>query len=190
MLRNDERRWGAVAKFFHWTIALLILGNGVFGLLMDLAGSPMQKVNWMALHKSIGLTVLALFVLRLLWRLGNRPPHELPAPRWQQWAARLVHAVLYLLVAVLPLSGWWYNSVRGYPLQYFKLFNLPAIAAKDTELRRLAHEVHEYLFWFLLLVLLAHVGAALKHHVFDEDDVLRRMWPFARLRHGSKGDEA
>ena len=190
MLRNDEWRWGAVAKFFHWTIALLILGNGVFGLLMDLASSPMQKVNWMALHKSIGLTVRALFVLRILWRAFNRPPRELPAPRWQLWAARVVHAVLYVLVAALPLSGWWFNSVRGYPLQFFKLFNLPAIAAKNPDLRRLSHEVHEYLFWILLLVLVAHVGAALKHHVFDNDDVLRRMWPFARLRRQSKGDTA
>ena len=191
MLRNDAYRWGAVAKFFHWTIALLILGNGVFGLLMDLASTPMQKVDWMALHKSIGLTVLALFVLRLLWRLANRPPRELPAPRWQQWAARVVHLLLYVLVAALPLSGWWYNSVRGYPLQFFKLFNLPAIAGRNPDLRHLSHAVHEYLFWFLLLVLLAHVGAALKHHVFDRDDVLRRMWPFARLHHdGPKGDRA
>jgi cytochrome b561 len=190
MLRNDAWHWGAVAKFFHWTIALLILGNGVFGLLLDLARSPMQKVNWMALHKSIGLTVLALFALRLLWRVFNRPPRELPAPRWQLWAARIVHGLLYLLVAALPLSGWWFNSVRGYPLQYFKLFNLPGIAAKNPELRRLAHEVHEYLFWFLLLVLIAHVGAALKHHVFDRDDVLRRMWPFARLHDESKGGSA
>ncbi|NUO73485.1 MAG: cytochrome b [Frateuria sp.] len=190
MLRNDEFRWGAVAKFFHWAIALLILGNGTFGLLIDLASTPMQKINWMALHKSIGLTVLALLALRLLSRLGNRPPRELPAPHWQQWAARMVHALLYLLVVALPLSGWWFNSVRGYPLQFFKLFNLPAIAARNPDLRNLAHAVHEYLFWFLLLVLVAHVGAALKHHVFDRDDVLRRMWPFARLRHGPKGDSA
>jgi cytochrome b561 len=190
MLRNDELRWGAVAKFLHWAIALLILGNGVFGLLMDLARTPMQEVKWLALHKSIGLTVLALLLLRVLWRAFNRPPRELPAPRWQLWAARLVHGALYLLVAALPLSGWWFNSVRGYPLQYFKLFNLPAIAAKDPELRSLAHEVHEYLFWVLLLVLVAHVGAALKHHVFDQDDVLLRMWPFARLRHGTRGDSA
>ncbi|MEI7037569.1 cytochrome b [Fulvimonas yonginensis] len=189
-LRTDAFRWGAVAKTFHWSMALLILGNGVFGLCMDLAATPMQKINWMALHKSIGLSVLALFLLRLLWRLFDGEPRELPAPRWQQWAARAVHAVLYLLVAALPLSGWWFNSVRGYPLQFFKLFNLPAIAARDADLRRLAHEVHEYLFWFLLLVLVAHVGAALKHHVFDRDDVLRRMWPFARLRQGPKGDSA
>jgi cytochrome b561 len=181
-LRSNDRQWGSVAKFFHWIIALAILGNGTFGLLMDLAHSPMQKINWLALHKSIGLTALALVLLRVLWRWGDGRPREEPAPRWQQWAARLTHGVLYVLIVALPLSGWWFNSVSGKPLQWFKLFNLPALAQKNDALRDLANELHEYLFWFLLLVLVAHVGAALKHHVFDNDNVLRRMLPFGRLR--------
>jgi cytochrome b561 len=183
-LRNHEK-WGAVAQLFHWLIALAILGNGTFGLLMGLAHSPIQKINWLALHKSIGLTVLALFVLRLAWRMTDRRPPEEPAPRWQRLAAHAVHAVLYVLVAAIPLSGWWFNSIAGKPLQWFKLFNLPALAARNDELRHFAHGVHEYLFWFLLLVLVAHVGAALKHHVFDNDNVLRRMLPFMRLRNDS-----
>ena len=85
--RNTDRQWGSVAKFFHWTIALLIIGNGIFGLCMDLASNPMQKINWLALHKSIGLTVLALFLLRVLWRFFNRQPKDEPAPRWQHIAA-------------------------------------------------------------------------------------------------------
>ncbi|HWX65506.1 MAG TPA: cytochrome b [Rhodanobacter sp.] len=181
-LRSNDRQWGSVAKFFHWVIALAILGNGIFGLLMDLAQSPMQKINWLALHKSIGLTVLALVLLRVLWRWRDGRPQEEPAPHWQQWAARAVHGVLYVLIVALPLSGWWFNSVTGKPLQWFKLFNLPALAAKNDDLRHFAHAVHEYLFWFLLLVLVAHVGAALKHHVFDRDNVLRRMLPFGRPR--------
>ena len=187
-LRSNDRQWGSVAKLFHWIIALAILGNGTFGLLMDLAHSPMQKINWLALHKSIGLTVLALVLLRVLWRWGDGHPREEPAPRWQQWAARAAHGVLYVLIVALPLSGWWFNSVTGKPLQWFKLFNLPALVAKNDELRGFAHGVHEYLFWFLLLVLVAHVGAALKHHLSDNDNVLRRMLPFARLRNGSTSE--
>ena len=187
-LRSNDRQWGTVAKSFHWVIALAILGNGIFGLLMDLAHSPMQKINWLALHKSIGLTVLALVLLRVLWRWGDGHPREQPAPRWQQWAARAVHGVLYVLIVALPLSGWWFNSVTGKPLQWFKLFNLPALVAKNDELRDFAHAMHEYLFWFLLLVLVAHVGAALKHHLADNDNVLRRMLPFVRLRDGSTSE--
>lgn len=191
-LRSNERQWGSIAKFFHWTIALTILGNGLFGLLMDLSRSPMQKISWLALHKSIGLTVLALVLLRVLWRWRDGRPHGEAAPRWQQWSARIVHALLYLLIVAIPLSGWWFNSVTGKPLQWFKQFNLPALAAKSDELRPLAHGVHEYLFWFLILVLVAHVGAALKHHVFDNDNVLRRMLPFGRLRQRptSEGDRS
>ncbi|MGY3039711.1 cytochrome b561 [Rhodanobacter sp. TND4EL1] len=181
-LRSNARQWGTISKSFHWIIALAILGNGLFGLLMDLAHSPMQKINWLALHKSIGLTVLALALLRILWRLSERRPVEEPAPRWQQLSARVVHGVLYVMIVMIPLSGWWFNSVTGKPLQWFKQFNLPALAAKNDELRPFAHAVHEYLFWFLILVLVAHVGAALKHHVFDHDNVLRRMLPFGRPR--------
>ncbi|HTH66688.1 MAG TPA: cytochrome b [Rhodanobacter sp.] len=181
-LRSNDRQWGSVAKFFHWIIALAILGNGTFGLLMDLARSPMQKISWLAMHKSIGLTVLALVLLRIAWRWRDGRPLDEPAPRWQQWSAHAVHGVLYVLIVALPLSGWWFNSVTGKPLQWFKLFNLPALAAKNDDIRHFAHAVHEYLFWFLVLVLVAHVGAALKHHVFDNDNVLRRMLPFARPR--------
>ncbi len=181
-LRSTDHQWGSVAKFFHWIIALGILANGTFGLLMDLSSSPMQKINWLALHKSIGLTVLALVLLRILWRWGDRRPADEPSPHWQLWVAHAVHGLLYALIVAMPLSGWWFNSVSGKPLQWFKQFNLPALAAKNDTLRPFAHGVHEYLFWFLILVLVAHVGAALKHHVFDNDNVLRRMLPFGRLR--------
>jgi cytochrome b561 len=188
--RNTDHQWGSVAKFFHWTIALLIIGNGIFGLCMDLAGNPMQKINWLALHKSIGLTVLALFLLRLLWRFANRQPKDEPAPRWQHLAAHAMHTMLYVLVAALPLSGWWFNSIVGKPLQFFKLFNLPALTAANPDVRHLWHEVHEYLFWFLVLLLVLHIAGALKHHLVDRDNTLRRMLPFARLRQTSQGERS
>ena len=183
-LRSNPHQWGAIAKFFHWIMALAILGNGLFGLLMDLAISPMQKINWLALHKSIGLTVLALFLLRLLWRAMDRRPPDEPAPRWQRLAARIVHGVLYVMIAAIPLSGWWFNSLSGKPLQWFKLFSVPALASKSESLAHLARDVHEYLFWLLLLVLVAHVGAALRHHLVHRNNVLRRMLPFGRPRRG------
>ena len=184
-LRSDDRQWGSVARFFHWTMALGILGNGVWGLLMTEMKPSMSKINVYALHKSFGLTLLALLLLRLLWRTVDRRPPDEPAPRWQQRAAHLVHGVLYVLIAAIPLSGWWYNSLHGFPLQWFKLFNLPPLAGKNIDASQFAHAVHESLFWLLLLVLVAHAGAALKHHVIDRDNVLRRMLPFGRPRHDS-----
>jgi cytochrome b561 len=161
-----------------------ILGNGIWGLLMTGMAPSMSKINIYALHKSIGLTILALFALRLAWRLYDRAPPDEPMPRWQSVIAHATHGLLYGFILAMPLSGWWYNSLHGYPLQWFKLFNLPALAAKNDELAHTAHAVHEWLFYLLLLVLIGHVGAALKHHVFDQDNVLRRMLPFARIRQG------
>jgi cytochrome b561 len=181
-LRSNHRQWGSVAKFFHWIVALGILGNGVWGLLMTGMSPSMSKINIYALHKSIGLTVLALFVLRVAWRLFDRAPPDEPAPRWQRLAAHVTHVLLYGFILALPLSGWLYNSLHGYPLQWFKLFNLPALTNKNEQLAHTAHAIHEYLFYLLLLVLIGHVGAALKHHLFDQDNVLRRMLPFGRVR--------
>jgi len=183
-LRSDGRQWGSAAKFFHWIVALGILGNGVWGLLMTGMAPSISKINIYALHKSIGLTVLALFALRLAWRLYDGAPPDEPMPRWQRNVAHATHALLYLFILAMPLSGWLFNSLHGYPLQWFKLFNLPALAAKNDELSHLAGEIHEWLFYLLLLVLVGHVGAALKHHFFDQDNVLRRMLPFARVRQG------
>ena len=181
-LRSEPGRWSTVAKTFHWVMALLILGNGIFAFWMDGLKPSLNKINMFALHKSIGLTVLALFLLRLLWRLADRRPAEDPAPRWQRLAARVVHGLLYLLIVSIPLTGWIFNSAHGFPLQYFKLFNLPALADKDPDLQQLMFDVHLYLFWFLVLVLVAHVGGALKHHFIDRDDTLRRMLPFGRAK--------
>lgn len=181
-LRSDGRQWGSVAKFFHWIVALGILVNGVWGLLMTDMAPSMNKITIYALHKSIGLTILALFALRLTWRLYDRAPPDVPMPRWQRIVAHATHILLYGFILAIPLSGWIFNSLHGYPLQWFKLFNLPALAAKNDELSEVAGEVHEWLFYLLLLVLVGHAGAALKHHFFDRDNVLRRMLPFARIR--------
>ncbi|HEY4093320.1 MAG TPA: cytochrome b [Luteibacter sp.] len=183
--RSEPTRWSTVAKTFHWLMALLILGNGAFALWMDGLKPSLNKINMFALHKSIGLTVLALFVLRLAWKMFDRRPPDEPAPRWQQFAAHLVHGCLYLLIVAIPLSGWAFNSAHGFPLQYFKQFNLPALVEKNEELSNTLGTVHVYLFWFLLLVLVAHIGGALKHHFIDRDDTLRRMLPFGRAKRNS-----
>ena len=184
-MRSEPTRWSTIAKTFHWLMALLILGNGAFAFWMDGLKPSLNKINMFALHKSIGLTVLALFVLRLAWKMFDRRPPDEPAPRWQQFAAHAVHGFLYLLIVAIPLSGWAFNSAHGFPLQYFKQFNLPALVEKNEDLSNTLGTVHVYLFWFLLVVLLAHVGGALKHHFIDRDDTLRRMLPFGRARRNS-----
>ena len=185
-LRSDARRWGGMAKTFHWLMALGIIGAGVLGLVMTEMDRGMAKLNAFAIHKSIGLTVLALFVLRLVWRFLDRRPADLPMPRMQRIAAHAAHGLLYLFMLAIPLSGWIFNSARGYPLQWFKQFNLPALAGKSESLAELARSLHEWGFWALLVLVLAHAGAALYHHLFLGDATLRRMLPGYRSSSAEK----
>jgi cytochrome b561 len=181
--RSDDIHWGAVAKFFHWSVAILVIGLLVGGLTMtDLKTSP-EKFKLYALHKSVGLTVLALMLLRFAWRGIDPRPHDLAGlPPAARFAARAAHRLFYVVLLAMPISGWVYNSAANFPLQWFGLVQLPAIVAADKELKHLAHEVHEWLAWTLIALLLVHVAAALKHHFIDGDDTLRRMLPLARVK--------
>ncbi|MEO6968806.1 MAG: cytochrome b [Rhodanobacteraceae bacterium] len=183
-LRNTETRWGSVAQTFHWLIAALIVAQGAIGLIMvELSLSP-TKIKVYALHKSIGLTVLALALLRLIWRAGNRAPHDPAAmPSWQRIAAHVSHVALYALMLALPLSGWLFNSAANFPLAWFGIVHLPSQTGHvDPALKAFALSAHVALFWILVAVLAAHVAAALWHHYDRRDDVLRRMLPGTRSR--------
>ena len=175
--RSTATSWGAVARLFHWGMLLLIIGSISVGFYMtDLPLGP-NKLKIYALHKSIGLTLLGLAALRLLWRLGERRPVLPPMPAWQQRAAAATHVLLYLLLFVIPMSGWLFNSAAGFPLQWFHLVNLPALTAADPRLKVLAKEVHETGVFALISIVLVHAAAALKHHFVDRDGTLRAMLP-------------
>jgi len=180
-LRNTPDRWGPVSQLLHWTIFLLIAAIAVLGLYMvDLPRNP-QTIKLYALHKSLGLTVLALVALRLAWRAFAGAPHPVAGtPSWQERIAALTHGAMYVLMFALPLTGWLLNSAAGYPLQWFGMFNLPRIAATDHALRELAESLHENGFWLLLGLVIAHAGAAFYHHLFQHDATLTRMLPRRR----------
>lgn len=174
-------RWGPVSQAFHWISALLLVAIAGIGLVMeDLPNNP-DKIRIYALHKSLGLTLLAIVLLRLLWRWTRPVPADVPGlSPWIRRAAAGVHWGLYAMMLAMPLSGWLLNSAEGYPLQWFRLFNLPALAARGEELADLAHDLHELGFWVLLALVAGHVLAALFHHFFLGDGTLRRMLPGRR----------
>ena len=189
-LKNPEDRWGHVSQLLHWSIVVLIVVLGYLGLTMtDLANSP-DKIRLYALHKSLGLTLLALVLLRLLWRVYAGAPRPLPgSPAWQERIATLTHFALYVLLLAIPISGWIFNSATGFPLQWFGMINLPAIAGRDAGLRELAATWHEWLFWALVLLALVHAAAAIYHHLFQHDATLARMLPRSWLRIPSHDQE-
>lgn len=180
--RNDER-WGAVSQSFHWLIVIGIVVMAILGLTMTEMRTSPDKVQLYAVHKSIGLTILALVALRLLWRLfAGTPPRIATIPTWQHHIAKLSHFGLYVLLFAVPISGWVLNSASGFPLWWFGLFRVPAIAGKDHDLHELAEQVHEVLFWALILLALVHASAAIYHHLFQRDATLERMLPRGWLR--------
>lgn len=183
ILKNTPERWGGVSQLLHWLVVVLILTMAWLGLTMgDLPNGP-GKIQTYALHKSIGITILALVALRLLWRLYAGTPRPVPgSPRWQERIASLTHFAIYALLFAIPLSGWVLNSAAGFPLQWFHLVNLPYIVEKNHDLHELAEEAHEIMFWLLALLVVAHAGAAFYHHLFQRDATLARMLPRGWLR--------
>ena len=121
--------------------------------------------------------------MRLLWRLSDRaPPLPPEMPAWERMLAQGAHALLYLLMFLTPLSGWVVNSAANVPLKVFGWFRLPALAEPSKLVQTWAEDVHLACFWLLTLLLVGHVGAALRHHFFKRDLVLRRMLPSAAGR--------
>jgi len=177
-LYSTATRWGAPARALHWVMAVGIAGMVGYGLWMTGLPPSMRKLNVYALHKSVGITLLGLAVLRLAWRLFDRRPEPPPGqPALQLAAARIAHAATYALLFVIPLSGWLYNSASGFPLSWFKLYNLPKLSESDPALKALAHQIHEYGAWTLVALVVLHAAAALKHHYVDRDQTLRAMLP-------------
>jgi cytochrome b561 len=184
-LKNTAERWGGISQLLHWTIAILILVMAYLGLTMDGLPNGPDKINTYALHKSIGITILALVALRLLWRVYAGTPDPVPgSPRWQARVATLTHWAMYALLFAMPISGWVLNSAAGFPLQWFHLVNLPHIVDKDHDLHELAEQAHGIMFWALALLVTVHAGAAFHHHLFPRDATLARMLPRGWLRTG------
>jgi cytochrome b561 len=182
-IRNEAQRWGWVSLGIHWLTVVMVLCLCAVGLLMDeLSNSPF-KVQVYALHKSFGLTVLGLTVLRLLWRLAAGAPQPVPGtPRWQVLAAGITHGALYVILLAMPLSGWLFNSASGFPLKWFGQFPLPKLSGYDPAVKAFAHDLHETLFLVLAAIVTAHALAALKHHYLDRDRTLVRMLPLLKPR--------
>jgi cytochrome b561 len=169
-----------VAVLLHWLTALLIVAGFTLGATMtDLSMSP-RKVRLFAYHKWIGITVLGIVTVRLIWRLTHRPPPDEPMPRWQSRVAHATHWLLYALMFATPFIGWLYSSAAGFPVVYLKLWQLPDLVSKNEALAKRLVEVHGFLAWTMLQVVLLHAAAAAKHHFFNRDATLRRMLAWRR----------
>lgn len=167
-------RYSPVARALHWIMAILILFNLFLGFAHD---ALPREWKVMPVHKSIGLTVLALTVARILWRFTRRAP-PLPAgmPAWERGTAHLTHFAFYAFMLIVPLSGWIMTSAGDRPLNWFFLFDVPKFAvAKGDAIVGISGEAHELLAFAWAALLILHALAAVRHHVILKDGVLRRM---------------
>lgn len=177
-LKNTETQYGAVAQLFHWSIVVLIVTQFILANKAD--GLPLgpAKITVLAQHKSVGMTIFGLAILRLIWRWMNPiPPLPTTTPRWQRYGAHFSHWALYGLLLVIPLMGWMMSSARNFPVSWFGLFTFPDLVAPDRAWYEFFHDAHELLATTLFYLALVHIAAALKHHLIDRDNVLRRMLP-------------
>ena len=177
--RNSDQSYGIIAQAFHWLVAALVfaqLGLGVYAADLPLG---LSRLQWLSRHKSLGLAILVVVLLRIAWRAIDRPP-ALPGtmPAWQRLAATTMHRLLYLLLILAPLAGWLYASAAGLSVNWFGLFQVPDLVAKDPALAEVFKPLHKALVVLLALLLAGHIGAALRHAFWFRDGVVHRMLPW------------
>ncbi|MDE2564930.1 MAG: cytochrome b [Burkholderiales bacterium] len=170
-------RYNATAVALHWLLAVMLTVSFSVGWFMSDLPFSIERLKLFNWHKWAGITILALSLLRLLWRLTHRPPPALPGPRWQLQAARVGHGLMYALFLAVPLAGWGYSSAAGFPVVLFGVLPLPDFVAPDRTLASTLKSLHGTLAWTLAAVVALHVAAALKHHFIDRDGLLLRMRP-------------
>ena len=178
MLRNSDQSWGTPAKLLHWVVAVLVFAQIAVGwAAVNWRLSP-TKLDLFVWHKSTGMLILVLMVVRMAWRLANVTPLLPVAMRpLERRAAQSSHLLLYLLLFLLPMTGWIVNAAANVPFRVFWLIPLPAIVEPDKAMADAAARTHFVLGVALSLLLAVHIGAALRHHFLKHDNVLARMLP-------------
>jgi cytochrome b561 len=169
--------YGAIAKTLHWLIVALLVAQYLIGGLMPDIHRGQTPGAPMTLHVSLGLTILALILFRLAWRLTHPVAPESTLPPWQRLSSELVHWLLYGLVLATTLTGWLFASFRGWTLTWFFALPMPMLASANASAGRMIDGWHQIAEWTLLVLVGLHVAAALAHLVYYRDRVMQRMLP-------------
>jgi len=182
-MSEPRNRYSNVSLAFHWGIALTVLVQVLLITAHEATEGPLSR-EFVQIHKAVGLGILVLTLARIGWRVANPP---LPMPDrmqgWEKALARITHVMFYVLMIGLPLGGWAASSAGGREIDWFGLFNWPLLPLPlDRDLSRNFIEAHEAGVKVLYVLLILHVGAALKHHFIDRDNILHRMIPLIPRR--------
>jgi cytochrome b561 len=177
-LRTD--RYPTTSKLLHWLVAACVLTTAPVAIAMGRVGEgPLQDILF-HFHKSIGVLILVLMILRLINRLVVGAPTADPEiEAWQKAVSAVVHTSLYALLLAMPIVGYIANSAYGAPTPFFGLFELPPIVGENEALATQLFTLHRWAGWLLIILVLMHIGAALFHYFIRRDKVLQRMLPRA-----------
>lgn len=176
MLKNTANAYGTVAKTFHWLLFAMLTFSIVAGNFLASMPKGAEKLEAAGMHKSFGAILLTLILLRLFWRLINESP-ALPdgIAASQAVLAKGMHWLLYALMFAQPLSGILMSQAGGFPVSFFGLFEFPVFLEKNMELASFFRAMHGTVWIVLVLAVIGHAGAALHHHFFRKDNVLKQM---------------
>lgn len=172
--RNTSDSFGLVTRVLHWGTALLVIGMLALGLRITDLEPGLANLWLYSLHKTLGFSVLGLIALRILWHLISPVPHPIGPPGWERKAARIGHALFYLLLIAIPLSGWAGSSATGLDVMIADRWTVPPIAAVSEAGEALWFRVHDVLTKLLIGLIIVHVLAALRREMAG-DGTLRRM---------------
>jgi cytochrome b561 len=180
-IQESRGRYTAVAQALHWIVAALIVTQFTLAWRADDLPLGMHKLALLARHKSFGMTVFMLAILRLAWRMFNPPP-TLPdgMSSIERFLARSTHVAFYVLLFAMPLSGLLMSSAKNYSVSWFGVFTWPNLIAPNERGFEFLKSTHYVLSIVLFAVAILHILAALKHHFWNKDDVLTRMLPFTK----------
>ena len=175
MYFNTRDAYGLIARILHWLIFLLVAGMLIGGFSLSYLPSNGIKSFAISIHKSTGVIILLLMIVRLLWRYYNPQPRDLGESLVLNYAAHVLHIVLYILLFLQPLVGILMSQSYGYPVSVFGLFELPRIIWESQLLANFFNRVHTVIGVLLTVSIIIHAAAALKHHYIDRNRILIRM---------------
>jgi cytochrome b561 len=188
---DSANRYTTTAIVLHWLIAagaivMIALGWWMVSIPKDPPGPRLAAFN---LHKSIGISIFMLMLVRVAWRAAHRPPVLPPMPRWQARAARINHALLYACLVIMPLAGFTASSFSGRPIVYFG-HPLPLWFLRNDSVSSVFYGIHFVTSWVLIAAIMVHVLAAMKHQLIARDGLMRRIWPWRNAHTGALGELA
>lgn len=180
---GSDERYTTVAIVLHWLIAAMVIFTFAWGWWMQTLpkAPPGLRADAFNVHKSIGLTILALMIVRLVWRALHAPPPLPSMPTWQARLATSTHVLLYAALIVMPVAGYIGSVFSGYPVKYFGM-TLPAWGFKSDAIKSAMSTLHLATSWVIATAVALHVAGSLKHALIERDGSLRRMLPAPRAR--------